>query len=82
MTKYFCDICGTELKRAKDGCGVIGSSIEYRKYTQRKNGAADCNYGGPNQLKKGYIDLSICHKCGDALEKSINDTIKKIKEGK
>lgn len=77
MVKHYCDICGKEIKTVTGG--VPHTIIELHKYTKRKDESVLCNWAS-NTIRKGCIDLQVCHKCGDRIEKAITDTYNKIKE--
>lgn len=77
MVKAYCDICGKEIKTAANGC--LHTIVDVRKFTKRKDGLVQCDWAS-NTIRKGHIDLQLCHKCGDKIEKAITDTYNKIKE--
>ena len=77
MIKVYCDVCGNEIKPVAGG--TPRTIVELHKYTKRKDGNVLSNWAS-NTIRKGCIDLIICHKCGDKIEKAITDTYNKIKE--
>ena len=77
MVKAYCDICGKEIKG--DTKGSLHTIVELHKFTKRKDGNVLSNWTS-NAIRKGCIDLQLCHKCGDRIEKAITDTYNKIKE--
>ena len=80
IIKAYCDICGKEIKSV---AGSIDDSlhtiVDVHKFTKRKDGHVLCDWAS-NTIRKGCIDLQVCHKCGDKIEKAITDTYNKIKE--
>ena len=72
MVKYFCDKCGKELPVYN--YGIARTDVELRKFTRRKNGDVSCNYS--QGVKKGNIEVMLCHKCGDEIEKAIEPLLK------
>ncbi|MDT3386448.1 MAG: hypothetical protein LIR46_01570 [Bacteroidota bacterium] len=80
--KYMCDICGKELSNNSNGYLGVHTEASLRKYTKRKNGEISCNYvSSPNgSVRKGFVDLILCTKCGDACEKALVKEINRLKE--
>lgn len=74
MVKHYCDRCGAELKTKN--YGLIHTELMLRKFTARKDGSVQSNYI-LNDFRKGVIDMTLCHKCGDECEKALMTVLKK-----